>query len=415
MTNTIANSQPPEPTNILLARQPIYDGKLKVVAYELLFRPPQGAAWEWDGDVATSQLVVNAFTELGIEETIDNKQAFINFTRRWLLLPPPFNPAQITIEILESVEPDEEVVSAVQSLSKQGFVIALDDFSFEPKWHPLLQLADIVKIDVLQHQGAALEQQVKMLAPYKVKLLAEKVETFEIFEHCKTLGFQFFQGYFLCRPQNIKGDSLPSNKLVVMQLLAELQNPDVDMSSLEKMISRDISLSIKLLRICNSAGFGARVKVESIRKAVVLIGLRPLRQWSSIIALSRMSDKPSELIMLALTRGRMMESLAQQTNRPDQDLFFTVGMFSLIDAFFDQPKAKILAGLPFSDSVNQALLDHQGAVGILLKNVEAHEQGQWDAIDWPHLAAQGIEESAFKDAYFEALRWATGIMQSLLG
>ncbi|MCA9916280.1 MAG: EAL domain-containing protein, partial [Anaerolineae bacterium] len=242
-----------ESSNILLARQPIYDCQLYVAAYELLFRPPQGVAWEWDGDVATSQLVLNAFAEIGFDRATDNKRAFINFTRRWLLEPPPFDPTQVTIEILETVEPDAEVVAAVQVLAKRGFVIALDDFVFAEKWHPLLQLTSIVKVDVLEHQGAALEQMVQRLSSYNVTLLAEKVETYGVFEHCKALGFKLFQGYFLCRPQNIKGDTLPSNKMVVMRFLAELQNPEVDMRSLEQLISHDISLSTRLLRICNSA------------------------------------------------------------------------------------------------------------------------------------------------------------------
>lgn len=401
-------------SNILLARQPIYDCQLNVAAYELLFRPPQGAAWEWDGDVATSQLVLNAFAEIGFDRATDNKRAFINFTRRWLLEPPPFDPTQVTIEILETVEPDAEVVAAVQVLAKRGFVIALDDFVFAEKWHPLLQLTSIVKVDVLEHQGAALEQMVQRLSSYNVTLLAEKVETYGVFEHCKALGFKLFQGYFLCRPQNIKGDTLPSNKMVVMRFLAELQNPEVDMRSLEQLISHDISLSTRLLRICNSARYGARTKIDSIRRAMVLIGLQALKQWAGIIALSRMADKPSELITLTLTRARMMELLGEQYSLPERETYFTVGMFSLIDAFFDQTKQTILAGLPFSDAVNAALLHYDGPAGKILQAVEAHEQGHWSDIDWNALHAIGIEQPGFEQAYLDALKWATDIMQSLL-
>ena len=399
--------------NVLLARQPIYDKALNVMGYELLFRPPQGNAWEWDGDVATSQLVVNAFTEIGIEQTTDNKQAFINFTQRWILLPPPFNPAQITIEILESVEPDPEVVNMVRILAQRGFTIALDDFTFHPKWHPLLQLADVVKIDVLQHEGESLLQQLDYLKPYKVKLLAEKVETYEVLDSCKKLGFEYFQGYFLCRPQNIEGDTLPPNKLVVLQLLAQLQDPDVDINSLEKLITKDLALSTKLLRICNSAAYGSRGKIDSIRKATLMIGLNALRQWSSIIALSHMSDKPSELLVIILTRAHMMEQLAQHAKRIDTDLFFTVGLFSLIDACFDQPKAKVLSGLPFRSEINDALLYYQGTAGKILQTVEANERGDWENIDWGMLENLGIDGENFKQAYLNALQYSSAIMQSL--
>lgn len=403
-----------ESSNILLARQPIYDNQLQVIAYELLFRPPQQAGWQWDGDVATSQLVVNAFAEVGIDRATDNKRAFINFTRKWLLSPPPFDPHFVTIEILESVEPDSEVVAHVAQLKKSGFVIALDDFVFAPQWEPLLKLADIVKIDVLQHQGDALTKLVQQLRRFPVRLLAEKVEDYSVFDHCKTLGFEFFQGYFLCRPQNIRGDTIPSNKMVVMRLLAELQNPDVDLGALEKVISHDISLSTKLLRICNTARFATRTKIDSIRKAMVMIGLRELKQWASIIALSRMSDKPSELITLTLTRARMMELLAQHARLPNREICFTVGMFSFIDAFFDQTKEKILQTLPFNDEVNRAILHFEGTAGCLLQSVAAHEQGHWDQIDWPALDALGIPQDIFENAYMDALKWATDIMQSLL-
>ena len=278
----------------------------------------------------------------------------------------------------------------------------------------MLQLADIVKIDVLLHHGTELEQLVRKLAPYDVQLLAEKVENYSVFDHCKSLGFHLFQGYFLCRPQNIKGDAIPSNKMVVMRFLAELQNPEVDMGALEQLIAHDISLSTKLLRICNSASYGTRVKIDNIRRAMVLIGLQALKQWASIIALSRMSDKPSELIMLTLTRARMMELLGQGSTLPDRENFFTVGKFTFIDAFFDQPKQNILSSLPFSDAINAALLHYEGTAGKILGAVEAHEQGHWNAIDWQGLAALGIEQAPFEQAYLDALLWATDIMQSLL-
>ncbi|MFZ5601179.1 MAG: EAL and HDOD domain-containing protein [Pseudomonadota bacterium] len=401
-----------ESPNILLARQPIYDSTLDVTAYELLFRPPAG--WVWDGDVATSQLVVNAFAEIGIEKATDNKRAFINFTRQWLLSPPPFDPQLVVIEILESVEPDADVVRSVAQLKRSGYTIALDDFVFAPQWRPLLELADIVKIDVLQHDDAALKTLTGQLREYPLQLLAEKVETYSVFEHCKSLGFQMFQGYFLCRPQNIHGESIPSNKMVVMQLLAEVQDPDVDLGGLEKLISHDISLSTKLLRICNSARYATRTRIDSIRKAMVMIGLQELKQWASIIALSRMTDKPNELITLTLTRARMMELLAHSTAVNNRDIYFTVGMFSFIDAFFDQSKETILRSLPFNEEVNRALLHYEGVPGKMLQAVAAHEQGHWDQINWQTLEAMGISQDLFENAYIEALQWAAAIMQSLL-
>ncbi|RLU03504.1 MAG: HDOD domain-containing protein [Ketobacter sp.] len=399
---------------ILLARQPIYDRDLNLFAYELLFRPPHPSDWVWDGDEATSQLVINAFTEIGIDKVCDNRTAFINFTRKWLVSPPPFDARHVTVEVLEDVEPDAEVVNGVMALKEAGFTIALDDFEFDAKWEPLLKMAHIIKIDVLAHQNEALEELVAQLAPYKVKLLAEKVEDYEMQERCKDLGFEYFQGFFLSRPQNVHGAPMPTNKIVVMRLLAELQNPEASVTKLEDIITSDIALSTKILRICNTAKYATMNKIDSIRRAVVLLGMNTLKQWSSLIALSRMSDKPSELICLTLSRARMMELLAKAVGKDNPDTFFTVGMFSFIDAYFDRSKEELLQSLPFDDALNDALLHFEGETGKLLRNVIAHERGNWQEIDWQELDALGIQEDLFEEIYLESLLWAADVMKSLL-
>ncbi len=399
---------------VLLARQPIYDLDLNVFAYELLFRPPHPSEWVWDGDVATSQLVINAFTEIGIDQVCNHRSAFINFTRKWLVSPPPFDARHVTVEVLEDIEPDEEVIAGVQALVDAGFTIALDDFEFDEKWHPLLEMAHIVKVDVLAHSSEQLATLVQQLAPYQVKLLAEKLEDHETQELCKELGFEYFQGFFLSRPQNVHGEPLPTNKIVVMRLLAELQNPEASVSELEDIITSDIGLSTKILRICNTAQYATLSKIDSIRRAVVLMGMGPLRQWSSLIALSRMSDKPSELICLTLSRARMMELLAKASGQGNPDTYFTVGMFSFVDAYFDRPKEELLQSLPFDDELNAALLHFEGDSGKLLRNVIAHERGEWANIQWQELGDLGIEEDLFEHAYLESLQWAAEIMKSLL-
>ena len=225
---------------ILLARQPIYDTSMRITAYELLFRPAdQTTMGIWDGDKATSQVILNAFTEVGIETVTGSLPAFINFTRKWLLNPPLFDPEQVVIEVLEDVEIDDEVTQAIVDLAAQGYKIALDDFIFDEKYIPILRVASIVKLDVLAHDRETIADWVSRLRFFKVQLIAEKVETSEMMEYCRGLGFELFQGYFLCRPQIIKGGTLAASKVVVMQLLAELQNPQTEFNHIEKLISQD--------------------------------------------------------------------------------------------------------------------------------------------------------------------------------
>lgn len=408
--------------NVLLARQPIYDNNLQVVAYELLFRPQKAESHtenqehqaDWDGDKATSQVIMNAMAEIGLHSAADNKPAFINFTQRWLESPPPFDKNSVTIELLESIKPSPKVINAVKSLVSDGYTIALDDFEFGPEWAPLLELAHIVKIDVLVYNGDRLEQLIEQLKPYRVRLLAEKVENYAVYEHCKDLGFVMFQGYFFCRPQNIVGTAIPANKLVVMKLLAELQKPDVEVADLENLITNDPSLSVKLLRIFDSAAFTLRSKVDSVRKAIVLFGLKQLRSWASVIALSQLSEKPNELIITTLTRAKMMEAIASSIPGSNPDSFFTAGLFSTIDAFFDQTKDVIFNSLPLDENITNALLRYEGEIGICLRNVIYQEQGQWDEIEWDHLALYDIDENRIETIYLNALKWAGEIVQSLI-
>lgn len=400
-------------TRTLFARQPIYNAELGVEGYELLYRPLSQEE-EFDDIIATSDVVLNAFTEVGLAKATESSQAFINFPRHWLMSPPPFEAHAVVIEILESVEVDDDLIKAVAELKAQGYKLALDDFEFADTKKALIELADIIKIDVLAHKGEALDRLIRQLKPFGKVLLAEKVEDYQMFSRCQELGCTLFQGYFLCRPQAVEGQVLPANKLVVMRLLADLQNPDISIKDLENSISNDPTLGIKLLKVINSAQYALSRKVESLQKAIVLLGLQKLKAWASMIALSKLSDKPSELLTLTLTRAKMLELLANETGKASPDKYFTVGLFSSVDAFFDQTKAHILESLPLEKEVSEALLDYKGELGVLLKACIHHEQGEWDQIPWSSLNDLGVNEETLEKAYFDSLRWALDVMSSLL-
>jgi EAL and modified HD-GYP domain-containing signal transduction protein len=399
---------------ILLSRQPVYDQKLNVTAYELLFHPPEGVnGADWDSDQETSAVLVNAFTEVGIGQVADHKTAFIHFTRRWLLSPPPLEPQFVTIQVMKSTNPDAAIVAAVRKLREQGFSIALECASGINEWDALLKLAHVVMVDVAAVKGDMLEKLVDYLKKFPVRLLAQKVENYTVFEHCAKLGFDIFQGGFLCRPQSVKGNAVATNKLVVMNLLAALQNPDIDIKKLEGIITNDVALSVKLLRVCNSASYASQAKIDSIKRAIMILGLQKLKSWVSVIALSRMSDKPTELVMLTLTRAKMMEMLAQKGGLSAEKCF-TVGLFSAIDAFFDNDINAVLETLPFDDEIKRAIAQHDGTIGHLLKYSLAHERGDWGSVDWDALGAIKIDRASFENAYIESVRWSSTVMQSLL-
>jgi c-di-GMP phosphodiesterase len=261
---------------VLVSRQPIYRADNSLRGYELLFRESDVAlACFTDGARATAQVLVNTLMEIGMDELVGRLPAFINFERTLLMgnycesLPPE----RVVLEILESVEPDEMLLKRLKQLRNGGYHIALDDFLCTEPFSPFLEFADFVKMDLSTTDWASIERTVKAMQKYPVELIAEKVETREQFQHCKDLGFDFFQGFFFCRPQNISGRPLPVNRLAAVRLLTQLNKSDIQIDELEDTIGQNVALSYKLMRYINSAMCGLGRQVDSIRHATVLVGL----------------------------------------------------------------------------------------------------------------------------------------------
>lgn len=399
----------------LLARQPIFDSNMKVVAYELLCRNSDLKYISTsDGDAASSQVLLNAFTELSIDEVVGSHKAYVNFTRALLDTPPPFGKQKLVIEVLEGQKIDAAMLYSLQQLREQGYTIALDDFELSSDTEGLVPYADIIKLDVLALSPEQLSDHVRQLKSFGLTLIAEKVETYEMFEKCKAMGFDLFQGYFLAKPRVISGRKISENKQSVLQLLSALHDPDIPLDQVERMIARDTLLSFKLLRLVNSAAFGLARNVDSLRQAIMLLGLTKLRNWVNLLALSNLSGKPHELSITALTRARMCELIASriyQRSRPDS--YFTVGLLSTLDAFLDAPLEDLLRNLSLSETLNQAMLNHTGPEGLVLEIVQLHEQGHWQEINWEHLNTMGIGPEDLAEIYIDALRWVTETMHTL--
>jgi EAL and modified HD-GYP domain-containing signal transduction protein len=390
--------------DIFVGRQPIYNRQLDVFAYELLFRSGEGnQAHITDGDWATSQVVLNTFMEIGLETMVGHKLAFINLTRDFILqdYSPVFPAARVVLEVLEDVTVDAALLAAVGSLSAQGYTIALDDFIYHESLQPLVEIADIVKVDILALDRTALQEHVTLLRQFDVKLLAEKVETQDDFKYCKDLGFDYFQGYFFCKPEVVKGQRIPGNRLVILELLAKLQDPEVDFRKLEDVVSRDVSLSYKLLRVINSAFYSLPRKVDSLHQALLILGTKFITSWVSLCILAGIDDKPHELMVTAMVRAKMCELLAKALGYQSQEAYFIVGLFSALDALMDSPMQEVLESLPLSDEITAALLDYEGTLGAVLRRVLAYERGNWDKAHYP-----GLDSGTITDTYLEAIAWA---------
>ncbi len=388
-----------------VGRQPIYSPDCEVAAYEVLFRDgSENAAVIDDGDQATVQLVLNLVAEIGFEQVVGSYPAYINTTRNFIVeghayaLPSD----RVVLEVLENIAPEPDVIAALQALSDEGFTIALDDFVYTPELQPFLEVADIVKVELPAISKEDLPHHVDVLRKRDVKLLAEKVESYEAFERCKSLGFDLFQGYFFCRPRVIQGARVPINRVAALQLLRQLRSADVVLSDLTQILSTEPSLCYKLLRFVNSASCGLRRHIDSIQAAISVIGFQRLQTFASLALLARVAeDKPPHLIVTALTRARMCELLAERLNRPRTEMYFIAGLFSVLDALLDLPMADALASLPLESEIQAALLGQAGPVAEIVGCVVNYDRTEFD-----NVRLAGVDRHGIRTCYLDALAWA---------
>lgn len=397
--------------SILVGRQAIFDRQMEVFGYELLYRDGSGnCANIMDGDEATAKVMVNTFLEIGIDHIAGNAQAFFNLTATFFMSRQyeAFPTENVILEVLESIEPTPLVLEALSKAKQDGYQIALDDFVLRESHRALMEYADIVKVDVLALTNEELKQQVEMFQEYPVRLLAEKVEDQEMYDQCLALGFEYFQGYFFCKPQIVEGVSLSGNRMAVVLLLAKLQDPQIDLHELNDLVRNDVALSVKLLRYVNSASVGLPRAVDSIAQAIGLVGTDRMRQWATVLALSQTGNKPSELMRIALIRAHMCEAFC-----PFYDVApgsgFTVGLFSILDAYLDCEMHQLLAELPLSQDILDALLNRKGVFGTILEAILAYERGEWSQLD-----DQRIDDGQVHALYWESVEWANDVLETVV-
>ncbi|MCP5108945.1 MAG: HDOD domain-containing protein, partial [bacterium] len=333
--------------DIFVARQPIFDTKQKIFGYELLFRSGLENFFDQslDVDFASSKTLLDTLLLFGIEELTMGKKMFLNFTKKVLLseVALALPKETLVVELLETIEPEPEVVEVCRKLKDNGYILALDDFQYVPEYRPLIDLADIIKVDFLLTKGNERKTVIQKSGEKDIIYLAEKIENNDEFKEAVDIGYSYFQGFFFCKPIIVSGKDVPSYKLNLFQVLQELNQSFMDVKKIESVMMRDVSLSYKLLRFINSAAFGIPREIRSIRHALNLLGLVELKKWMSLIVLSQIgSDSPEELMTSSVVRAKFCEMTAQQTSlKGRKDDLFLMGLLSFIDTFLNRPMAEV--------------------------------------------------------------------------
>jgi EAL and modified HD-GYP domain-containing signal transduction protein len=391
---------------VYLGRQPIHGADREIRAYELLYRRQASdtkASFQ-DADQASADVMLKAFLEIGLSAVSPEQPVFINHTRHLLTLDPILPPDRCVVEVLEDVTADRETVGCLRRLKKRHYRIALDDFVYDDALRPMIEIADYVKLDLLDLGSVGFLEQMGLLRPFGVCIVAEKIESEAEFRWCRNLGCDLFQGYYLRRPEVLAGRRIPSSRLSVLSLLAECADLENSAGVIAGIIARDAPLTYGLMRLANSALYRRRSEIRSPAQAVTLLGMDFVFRWATLLALSGNDDCPAGYLEAALQRARMSELLGTHYHCSSQEAYIT-GLLSTLDAIFNAPIEDLIAPLPIDIRFKRAILQREGALGAVLDAVMDYEGGESGRVDLP--------DSAMQRAFWDAAEYARGMISQM--
>ena len=407
--------------NALLRRQPILDLQQELVGYALSLQTPPTSAQHSPVHERTraATLVCAAYAELGIRSALGRNTAFLHTDPAFLhddaieALPPD----AVVLELSLDGVPDERTIERCRALRERRYSLALADYNgLDERSSPLLTMLDVIKIDIRQHDEAALSALAGPLARLPLKLLAQGVDTRDAMERCRAIGFQLFQGNYFARPEIVSGRRLSPSQASLIQVI-NLAGRDSDTTRIEDGIKREPALAVNLLRIVNSVGFGLTQRIHSLRHAITLLGRRQLQRWLQLLLMTPAGKSPDSvrqpLLQVAALRGRMMELLAEHCyprNRVLADQAFITGLMSMMPAALGLPMQEIFEQIDLEAEITLALSAHQGELGALLALLECFDAEDIAGCDerLDALPDPGLSRGMLNVCLMEALRWVNG-------
>lgn len=397
--------------DVLMARQSILTSSHQIFGFEVLYR---GTSYDVTnpkhGLGATGELLTNIYTCVNEEGMAQEHKVFVNIDENFIHSPSffPSCSEQIVLEILETVPATPKVIQKVKELKRLGFEFALDDYVFEPKREAFLPLVSIVKVDLLACSVEQLQEKLDSLKQYNFTLLAEKVESLQVFEQCKNMGFKLFQGYYLERPQLVHGVKIPSNKQIILRLLSELTRADITVKEVADLITCDPRLAMKILLLVNSSLFSFVRKIADVREAVVMLGIEAVKRWAIILILVAESEQPVEIFRTLLSRAKTLELYANETAHCNPSEYFCLGLFSAIDAVLGIEMQQVTESLPLSNQLTDALTSNDGVMGQILLLLIKLERG---------VVSLELSDPITKDLnsfHWQGLRWADELIDNII-
>ncbi len=403
--------------DVFVSRQPIFNRAGSVFGYQLVCRDNPDSVFARSTRASVSDSLDESLTFLGLESLANGKRVFVNLTREALVggAVPALPPERAIIEIPDDPGDDEELLAACTRLRDGRYELALPQGA-DPTGL-VLPLISYAKIDSGLTRNADVTHIVREMERAGIKVLAEGVSTNDEFARSRSAGISLFRGFFFVRPnESATSKEIPAFKAHYLQVMRQLQQPDIDMRNVEEIVRRELSLSYKCLRYINSAYYGLRTRIKSVRHALAMLGLNEVRRLiAASVFTSLAHDKPQELVAQATIRARFCESIAREIGLGDRaDELFTMGMWSLVDTILDRPMKDVLVEMPMSPDVEAALLGTENLLHDVLACTIAYERGNWT--EMARLAAGlRLAETAIPRCYAEAIDWSQQVFSGARG
>lgn len=397
------------PVTLFVGRQPIFDRSLETVAYELLFRSgaEKSTADVIDGGAATARVLVSAVTEMGLNNLVGRKKAFVNITEHFIVHPhllAALPPDRVVLEVLESVPPTPQVIEGLTQLADQGYTLAMDDFMWGPMFEPVLPLVQLVKYDYADVNGLKLRRRIAEDHRAGREVVVERIETHLEHRDAELAGADYFQGYFFAKPKTLSVQAIAPSRLMLLQLLARVNDPDSTTEEIVSLLTQDVGMSVKTLRFVNSAATSLPRTIDSIERAAILLGRDQLRSCTSLSLMAAMPDQPGEILGLALWRAKACENVARAYQRANPSSYYAVGMLSMLDVITGAPMDQILKDLSVNDEIRACLLGEANHLREVLDQVIELERTDGDTPDLPGYVL---------DAHQQAMVWANNLVAGI--
>jgi|GEM_PF-841299 metal-dependent hydrolase len=386
--------------DMLFARQPIFNTENKIVAYELLYRNEVKDDTSTDIE-KTMDVITNVNTFFSNFDTeVASKRMFLNFDKNLLMdnIVDILSPLEHVIEILETVEQDKNIINRIIQLKRRGYKIAIDDYTINYPHEDFVDLADYIKVDFIANSVQDIITLSKREKFRKKILLAEKVENETMHNLALKLNYKLFQGYYYAKPIVHKGNYISINVKTCLSIIRQLNTPDVtetgekfvDLYKISRSIEKDPVLTFKILQIANSVRANLYVKIDSILRAVTLLGYKKLNKWLKILLFQEVKTRGKgrenlnkEVIKTIVIRTSFVENIVAE-NPNLKDLLGEMVLASMIDLFdilFDMTVEEIVKSLDLSGNISDALLNEKGIVYIILLVLRSYERADWDKLE----------------------------------